>query len=139
MKILATTGNDDTENELHIRKRRFCDAILSGANVSQAAASVNVTASTGYKWMNIEQVRQTIAEGERLIHEEGIRKLKHNFDMAIDTMIELCGAKYSGHVRQKAAADILRMVVENADKESISARMEAIEDYIEATENGVIA
>lgn len=140
MKILpVNVENDETSEtgELHIRKRRFVDAILAGSSVKEASLSVGVTATTGYKWLKMQAVRLAVQEGQTLIHEEGIRKLKHNFDMAIDTMIELCDKKYSGHVRQKAASDILRMVIENEDKENISSRMEAIEDYIEASTTGI--
>ena len=99
-----------TAQELTTRQRAAIAALLAAPSVLAAAHNAGVGARTLYRWLEDPTFRKALQEAEDLAIDAASRRLLSGQSQALDTLGEEGQLSPAIHVRQGAAAPMIRAI-----------------------------
>ena len=130
-RIERKAARTDPEDGLTNRQRRAIPAIIEGPTMEAAARVAGVVKSTLYEWLKIPAFVDALEDGRGALYREGMDALKAAASKAARTLIGLLNSKDES-LRRLTAVNILSLGVKAVELEDIEARIERLEDAMEA-------
>lgn len=117
------------DSKLTAKQEAFCRLLAQGMSVREAAADMDASEHSLYRWQRKPVIRARIRELRREITEEAVSKLKSSLHMAVSVLVEIAGDTESPpNVRVNAAAKLIDGALRSLETLEILERLAALEE-----------
>jgi hypothetical protein len=124
-------GHSEREAQLTARQTKFLPVLLASPTYTEACKAGRVSRNTLYEWLRQPPFKDELAKRRDELVEEGFTLLSQSVVRAVETLVGLLDGS-DVRVRRLAAKDILDQHVKFKELADLSARIERIEERLEA-------